>query len=192
MKNNKSTGCIDTDLVFKALQFYQTNFNLIKVPMCVGFESILHTLPKGRIPLLRDNSDDPQECTYYVGSAEQSFIEMYSQGKIGKGYYAAITPCQRNEQEDETHFTIFLKLELIIIGHHCLPEMLSHVKMFLESEDIDWKVVPSDNKETEVDIEVNNIEVGSYGINVMPDGTPYTYGTGIAEPRLSYARGVNG
>lgn len=189
MKNNKANGYINTDLIASALQFYKKDFKLISVPMCVGFESILHTLPKGRIPLLRDNTDSPQEDTYYVGSAEQGFIEMHSQGKLWNGYYAALTPCQRNEQEDESHYTIFLKLELIIVGQHALPEMLTYVKTFLEQEDFDWVVVPSDCKDNEVDIEVNGVEVGSYGINVMPDGTPYTYGTGIAEPRLSYARG---
>lgn len=187
--NNKADGYIDTGLIFRALTYYSNHFKMVKVPMCVSFESVYKTLPKNRVPLLRDNLDNPQINTYYVGSAEQSFIEMFVQGKLGKGIYCALTPCQRHEPEDETHFTIFLKLELIIIGEHNLADMLTYVKCFLTSEDVKFEVVKGE-EEKSLDINVAGIEVGSYGLRSMPDGTPYTFGTGIAEPRLSFAIGV--
>lgn len=181
---------INTQHILQALNYYQQFFQIITVPLCVDKESVFHTLPKNNpfiSPLERNN----QDTSYYVGSAEQSFINLYNDGVLSKGSYLALTPCQRTEIEDDIHFSIFLKIELIIIGEHKRDYVLSLAHKFFNTFSENINIIPSGNKEHELDILINNIEVGSYGINNMKDGVPYTYGTGIAEPRLTYALNFN-
>lgn len=99
----------------------------------------------------------------------------------------AITPCVRDEIEDDIHLSVFLKLELIIIGKHDVNSILDTATSFFNRLTDKINIVDSWNKPFEKDILINEVEVGSCGIGYMQDGTPYTYGTGIAEPRLSFA-----
>lgn len=177
---------IDTNLILQAITYYQQFYTPVAAPLCVDKSSVFHTLPINNPsikPLARNNNDG----FYYAGSAEQSFINLYNEGLIQEGAYMALTPCQRDEFEDDIHFSIFLKMELIIIGKHDRDIVLSLSHKFFNQYSDNIDIVPSGNKPHELDILINNIEVGSYGINQMADGIPYTYGTGIAEPRLSYA-----
>jgi len=123
------------------------------------------------------------------------------------GSYCAITPCFRNEPKlDDQHQPYFLKCELIswvptdgklieqvIQMHH----MIGAARQFFEDEGLEVECVP--NPEGMHDpIGVNgqafdvvsfrtNVEVGSYGIREHASVGRWIYGTGIAEPRFSYA-----
>lgn len=175
---------ISANLIYKALESYKSLcYKLVDVPMLVEEQYSLLTKPKGKVDLFHSNGK------VYVASAEQSFIQMFQQGKLKYGKYAAITPCYRDEDVlDDTHFNIFLKVELINIGGDDVLSMMQDVQAFLlHSLGCCAKAIKTNDSEQSYDLEINNIEVGSYGVRYMPDGTPYVYGTGLAEPRTSYA-----
>jgi len=190
VKMSFSENYINSSLILKAMNYYSSIFTLKTVPLCVDEESIFHSIPQDKrqyvIPQKRYNKDTGQ-FSYYVGSAEQSFIYLHKNGLIHNGYYSAITPCQRTESEDDLHLSIFLKMELILIGAHRRDELMKNSLLFFSSLGGKTEIIPSGNKPEEMDILINGIEVGSYGVGYMPDNTPYTYGTGIAEPRCSFA-----
>jgi len=166
---------IDSSLIIDAMNFYKAiGYTPFKVPLIVDNESSGKTKPDGREDLRHLHG-------VYVASAEQSFIDLIIKGNIKKGKYCAITPCYRDEPVlDQTHLNIFLKIELVSIGirHDIIYDAFSFMSKFSECKII--------NTEVGQDIEVNNIEVGSYGKHVI-NGIPICYGTGLAEPRFSYA-----
>lgn len=176
---------IDGNKIARAIEFYSPYFNLISVPMCVDGSSILQSVPTERKHIISPLTHTMK--SFYVGSAEQSFLFLHQQGLLEKGNYMALTPCQRFEFEDELHYSIFIKIELIMIGEQNPDFVLNIAKDFFSYYDKSLKVIPSGNKDKERDIIINDIEVGSYGVWNTADNTPYCYGTGIAEPRLTYA-----
>lgn len=176
---------IDGNKIARAFEFYSKYFKLIPVPMCVDGSSILQSVPPERRNMISPLTHTMK--SFYVGSAEQSFLFLQQQGLLDKGNYMAITPCQRFEFEDDLHYSIFIKIELIMIGERNPDIILNIAKDFFSYYDKSLEIVPSGNKDKERDIIINNIEVGSYGIWNTEDNMPYCYGTGIAEPRLTYA-----
>lgn len=124
-----------------------------------------------------------------VGSAEQSFIYLDSIGKLETGKYVACSPCFRRLDDDETHNPQFVKVELYVnyphVTNHDVKTMLKQAKEFFNSrlltDSVD--VVKTDKG---YDIELNGIEIGSYGICEY-NNKKWVYGTAIAEPRFSYA-----
>lgn len=183
-----SNTFIDIKLIYNAISHYKNiGFKMISVPSCVDLESTLHSIPLEKREYIKPIARNKLCGSYYVGSAEQSFIYLYSKNLIDEGYYMAITPCVRDEIEDELHLGLFLKIELILIGEENIDKMLNFSYSFFKKLSDNLKIVDSGNKLFEKDIMINDIEVGSYGIGQMLDGKVYTYGTGIAEPRLSLA-----
>lgn len=178
---------VSTKLIMKAIDHYQDlGYELIDVPQCVDFDVSQHTKPEG-VPELFHRG-----MKVYVASAEQSFIQMYKDGLIEGGMYCALTPCYRHESTlDNTHYSMFLKLELIVIGSSCSFDVSNDANSFLSRLDVSvgHDVVPTDEAVDSYDlVSKTGIELGSYGVRHMLDGTVYTYGTGIAEPRLSYVK----
>ncbi|UGO50276.1 hypothetical protein RGZ1_259 [Morganella phage vB_MmoM_Rgz1] len=172
---------INTNLIISALEYYKDNFKPISVPTYISEKHNRKTA--GTCKLLKHGD------LTYVGSAEQSFIQMYEEGLLKDGAYCAITPCHRDEVLDETHLELFLKLELIVIGKNETNDVLGEALRFFSQEcgNSFIEIEPSGNRNDEMDIIINGIEVGSYGSDIMSDGKIYTYGTGLAEPRFSYA-----
>ena len=125
-----------------------------------------------------------------VGSAEQSFLYLHHLGKLEKGKYIACTPCVRKEQEyDRLHQNYFLKVELfqttdVIVDS--LNQMISDAFIVLSQFITNEDTLTTVKTEEGYDIELNGIEVGSYGIRSHNDLT-WIYGTGLAEPRFSTA-----
>jgi aspartyl-tRNA synthetase len=117
------------------------------------------------------------------------------------GYYFSISPCFRDNEEDEFHFTDFMKLELCIVGpsdesavSRSLERMIQtclgfFTKEFKGSTDCRYGVAPTAVRTKDgFDIEINGIEVGSYGFReVKVSGVirRWVYGTGLAEPRFT-------
>lgn len=173
---------ISTSKIFEALEYYKNlGYTMIDVPMCIDVTSSEHTKPKNVNDLYHSKDK------VYVGSAEQSFIQLHKEGQLPDGKYMALTPCNRDEKVlDETHYLSFLKLELINVNQAVAKEMLLHAKDFFEIY-LPTKIVTTKEAIDSYDLESKDsgIEIGSYGVRRMLDGTLYTYGTGIAEPRLS-------
>lgn len=182
---------INTDLLMNALIFYTNlNYEPFSSPMLVDLDTIHSTiLPTRNIkPKEHSNSN-----LFYVGSAEQSYIQLLKENKVSpfQRKMMLITPCQRDEFiYDETHLEIFLKIELIINGENSTQELLKDVLSFYKSVSIYPETVELGNDL--FDLELNNIEIGSFGSRVISlnnKSTEYTYGTGLALPRISQAVG---
>jgi seryl-tRNA synthetase len=100
---------INWHLFSKAITAYeQLGYKLIEVPWLVDQETIKVTLPPQCKPFTVDGCGSLNQL---VGSAEQSFIYLALQGKLSNGKYMALTPCFRDDKEDEWHHKYFLKLK---------------------------------------------------------------------------------
>ena len=173
---------ISSNLIIEALQYYQDlGYKIIDVPQVVDFDVSQHTKPEG-VP-----EKFHRGMKVYVASAEQSFLQLHKEGKLSNGKYVAMTPCYRNETcLDDTHYNMFLKVELINIGSINSAECVYDAKRFFDI------YTPSVVIETHESINSFDIitaycktELGSYGVRSTLDGINYVYGTGIAEPRFS-------
>lgn len=121
---------------------------------------------------------------YLVGSAEQSFIQLLKEG-VNVGKAQAITPCFRWEEEyDDLHYPYFMKLELFspCFAKYDLTLMIGDA-ITLFRRYCDPVVTQTDIGFDLVDRRTG-IELGSYGVRTASEHR-FTYGTGLAEPRLS-------
>ena len=125
-----------------------------------------------------------------VASGEQSFLYLYLKGFLPKGKYQTITPCFREEPFDKTHTKYFIKNELMItddVSEDSLFYVVGICKQFYEKE-LGTKVefVKTD---IGIDLEVNGIEIGSYGIRSC-EYLDWIYATGLAEPRFTFIKNM--
>lgn len=124
-----------------------------------------------------------------VGSAEQSFLSVYS--ALGNDIYYAVSPCFRHEAVwDNWHQPYFMKVELFsknVRNFDCI--LLTAHRLFKNLAD-DFLSVNIDKTDREnIDITVNGIEVGSYMVR-RREGIEWTCGTGLAEPRFTLANNI--
>jgi hypothetical protein len=187
----------------QAAEFYGNRGYIYKnVPWAVDGIALNITKPSW-IPL--------DECPhfkgkYVVASAEQSFLQlqMEHKGEHGDrdlGRYVTMTPCFRSETEyNELHRPYFLKVELIdwrYFGPKDLHEMISLAEEFFSSQtSITLDVVETDlndplrvpgTRTFDIVTRRGRVELGSYGIRFHEHVGHWLYGTGCAEPRLTYA-----
>lgn len=162
------------------------------VPYTVDPDILCLTLPPGRRALYHN-----KKC--YVGSAEQSFLQMIkdqSKNFIPGEIYHAITPCHRDEDYlDETHFNIFLKVELFCLGDDSFINHLLSLSGLLYGLVIDHDKLAVQHTSEGKDLVYHDgefiLELGSYGyreVTINGELIQYCYGTAFAEPRLSYIR----
>ena len=180
---------IDYSLIADAIDYYQDNgYKLIDAPWTVSEQALKITTTKEHNIKNNEYLDK-----YLVGSAEQSFLELIKRNKLRFGKYCAVTPCFRNDEEDELHQKYFMKLELIHYADNWWTlnsnlEMMIHDAQTFFSLFTDVSVVKTndDRSQESYDIEHNGIELGSYGIR-NHENIRWIYGTGLAEPRFSNA-----
>lgn len=188
----QSQETIDYNLLNKALKYFsKKGFKQVEVPWRVSKRAIEGTFDS----IESFKSDDK----FLIGSAEQGFLELCLQDKLTSNQLMSVSPCFRNELEDELHQQEFIKLELIYL---CFYEnktanILPHYE-FLRNSVIGFIIkklkikipnitVTKTNDGISIyseDILINGIEYGSYGIRRFQDKY-YIYGTGIALPRTS-------
>ena len=202
-------------------KYEQLSYDQLAVPMVIPKDQATMFVDEYRrsrqlthkisAPLIEDNAPEMA----YVGSAEQSLIHLYARrGNFDNRKVMALTPCVRAEPIcDQSHFEVFLKLELAMWGNNVTAA--DHFKMVLDAKaameyvltkadagerivhnNLELKIIRDPNADHEcVDLMMCSIrqpeiqiEVGSYGIRTI-DGVrgPYVYGTGIAEPRFGWA-----
>lgn len=172
---------IDCKLLLDAMNYYQElGYKPLTAPMLVDKDVVEITLPA-------EVKAKEHLGLYYVGSAEQSFFQLIKNGFKPKESYMMITPCERSEKESEQHLNIFLKLELISMTK-TYKDIVKDVLGFYKQQGFKPTVL---NTNVGQDININGIEVGSYGNRkyLMND---ITYGTGLALPRISYALSMAG
>ncbi len=174
----------DLEYLAKSIKWYETRgFQYIDTPWTVSDGAILATIPI--------NYAVKSDFGNMVGSSEQGFIELDLAGKLPLGRYISYSPCYRFENEDDIHQRSFMKTEIYITDHinqQSLDNLCYKALKFFENiakldgEHTVAKVATVDG----FDIEVNGIEVGSYGIRNYKH-LNWIYGTGCAVPRLSVA-----
>lgn len=145
----------------------------------------------------------------------QMQMDVIASGNRITGSYCAMTPCFRNEPKlDDEHQPYFFKLELIswvapdddklAEQRIALQRMINDANILFQSlardvgSQFTTNVIQNNELATEDPIGVageaydivafrSRIEVGSYGIREHPSVGRWIYGTGLAEPRYSYA-----
>lgn len=174
-----------------AIEHYQDlGYEYVEVPWVVGDEALRATLP----PFVQPLWETPRG--HLVGSAEQSFLQMMMDNTLPPGKYVAVTPCFRDETPDKTHQNWFLKVELINTADtssDALEDLITDALVFFRGlssnaylERYPAELDPITAHPYAYDIlSLNGIELGSYGIRQYKDHK-WVYGTGCAEPRLSY------
>lgn len=159
--------------------FTRQGFTYIEVPWLVPGEVTAITAPH---PLCGDFSTVAGDL---VGSAEQSFIHLMQQGKLGKGRYVTLSPCFR---EEKVHNNLkrpwFMKVELIAVDEEVTEELTRLCQQWFEH--LSGHKVDIIATEMGLDLELCGIELGSYGYRAH-NGLKWTYATGLAEPRFSQA-----
>lgn len=178
---------IDWQLLAKGLKYYEDfGYKRIEVPWAVTRDVAELTMPKDAEPICAGE-------LILVGSAEQGFLaieELLSPSHL----YCSISPCFRGEDyivRGHTQLT-FMKIELFGVIRNNAPDLtlrqiIFSAKNFFE-DNLPRNGSSIELKETDIgyDIEINGVEVGSYGTRTVGNKT-WVYGTGLAEPRFSYA-----
>lgn len=192
--------------LINAIKYYErAGYKWIDVPWAVSREAILITRPPQvdvepmgyRVNYEAPGSATPAYDIYPVASAEQSFLQMQMDAEQRMtGSYVTMTPCFRNEAViDELHQPYFMKVELISwdkTSHEDLTKMVAGARMLFEKDlwvDCVLNTDPDPIGFDAYDLVTSHtgIELGSYGIRSHPKVGRWLYGTGLAEPRYSYA-----
>lgn len=173
---------VDWERLLAALKWFEAQgYKRMDMPWHASLKAIGSTL--GDL----DRAWELDGVGWLVGSAEQSFVEALLNGTLEQGKYVSLTPCFRREPVfDATHHPYFMKVELFdtSVEDGRDLEIALEVKKFLEdASDMPVELVKTDEG---YDLEVNGIEVGSYSSREF-NGVAWTCGTGLAEPRFSYA-----
>jgi len=181
---------INWQAISESIFYYQDiGYQSIETPWIVPNEISKSTFPGHATKVTLDNKNKGD----LVGSAEQGFIHLMNENKIDTGKYVSAGPCFRmSEDTDRLHQEYFFKVELIHILNNenpksILDDMVVQVFGALQGLSIYTpKIVETD---IGIDIEINGIEVGSYGIRTFKNFS-WVYGTGIAEPRFSLSQAI--
>jgi aspartyl/asparaginyl-tRNA synthetase len=189
---NLETFEIDYELLAKAKVFYSARgYTYVEVPWIVEPRASLLTTTNEKVFITTKDE-------HFIGSSEQSFLDLSLKNElIPNTRYFSISPCFRRDVPDESHSRWFMKLELYSFYHHGMYEFnCKTYESFVDhAYDLFFREVPWLKKkylaivstsESTVDINLNDIEIGSYGIRRFNDFTA-VYGTGLALPRFSYA-----
>jgi seryl-tRNA synthetase len=179
-------GHINWARIGLAVQHYQSlGFEYIETPWIVDRKSSSITCPDTARAITTDF-----EYTDLVGSAEQGFIHLCRTQQMPEGVnFVSCGPCFRWERPfDELHQLHFMKVELFSRledesrGDETARELCNRANRFVRQFGIAPEIVETDEG---YDLEVNGIEIGSYGYRTHEEIGTWAYGTGLAEPRLS-------
>ena len=195
----KNSPAIDWWLLGHAVEHYRVQgYEQVEVPWVIPSSYMGGTKPHDHRMFEMTQGHFSNQPHELIGSAEQGFVYMKRNKLLPYGRnFQAVTPCFRVENFDSTHLPWFMKLELYIDDNdkYSLEQMIEDAVDFFTVWNknqgfhfprYDPKVVQYGDT---FDIEINGVEVGSYGIR--PGATSwdeYIYGTGLALPRLSQAR----
>lgn len=175
-----------------AVEFYERHgFVYVETPWRVHDDVVTATKPPEAVPF-RCRFDDATRPDVLVGSAEQGLLSIATQLRPN-GLYVSVSPCFRDNEVDELHFSDFVKVELMVWEPKILMlsvyKLLNQAEALAQANDLDVECIETDGNGS-FDLMAGGIEIGSYGWRrATIDGIERTwvYGTGLAEPRFSQA-----
>ena len=191
---------IDWTIMGRSVSHYTVRgFEYVEVPWIVDQRYSMLTAPSGtsNIQVSGFVNNPSINNDYFVASAEQAFIQMMDNKQLVKDkFYQTVSPCLRDDVVDKLHQTQFMKNELFLFtddeehANWCLQKMIANARMlfkhFVSADDISLEDIDDPRALVQTDINVNGIEVGSYGIRKI--GFMFiVFGTGIALPRFTIA-----
>lgn len=190
---------IDWARLGRAVEFYQGfGFKYVETPWIVDQKYVNITRPEGGTAF-RVNSDGGEDYGgYLVASAEQGLLASTR----GNHKLCSVSPCFRNDKEDDIHQKWFMKVELfhssnIKPSEDYLNQVIGMARhfFFLEGVTTRKERAPQTDRLAVVDNldlvdDVTGIELGSYGIRKHAETGYWVYATGVAEPRFSYVKGL--
>jgi hypothetical protein len=173
-------------------------FRYVELPWIVHQEAVYATLPANKTfhkiePPNPDNDVMPRRAL--VGSAEQGFVQAMIEGRMPHGTFVAAGPCFRDDPIDKLHQKTFFKVELIEVLANPLDadgqlrkafHMAEFARGFMSHLLTTGMELDLVRTADGYDLELDGIEVGSYGYRVYNDNQ-WVYGTGLAEPRWTQA-----
>lgn len=173
---------INYQILADSQEFYEkAGYSVIETPWTVTRAISDITRPTYAKDFKLENRDK-----VLVASAEQGFLYLYNKGFLPKGKFQSISPCFRDEPFDTYHSKYFIKNELINtidVSEQSLEKMIEDARLFFQRYfPTKYPVVVKTPQG--FDLEVDKIELGSYGIRETKF-LKYVYGTGVALPRLS-------
>lgn len=180
---------VDWTLVADNIQFHVANgFKYIETPWTVSQAAIDFTIP----PHAKSWQLSYPAKQNLVGSAEQGFIQLILEERLPAGDYISAGPCFRDEEVlDDLHQQQFFKVELCS-WHPNEFDAPSILKLPLAA--LSWFQMQDPNLNLVVkstpdgfDIELNGIEIGSYGHRTLDNYGTLCYGTSVALPRWNMA-----
>ena len=181
---------IDYQKIHSSFLFYESKgFLNIETPWTVTESISGITKP----PAVKDFKLVHDDNKVLVASGEQGFLYMYNKGFLPLGRFQTTTPCFRKEAFGPFHTKYFVKTELIDTKDVSVSNLETIVDIALGNfirlaTKYSEKFAVIDTTYSlgypSFDIELNGIEVGSYGIRGC-EFLNWVYGTGIAEPRFT-------
>jgi seryl-tRNA synthetase len=179
---------VDWSKIANAVENYKEHgYRYVESPWFVEREIMEITCPdEDRVFYMKDYPSNG-----FVGSAEQGLLSLRYKKKLADGWYVSAGPCFRLEEKLDTyHQYQFFKVELLCFfkeedtKDRVLDTLICNAIDFMET----YKA-KLDIRETSegLDLEINGIEVGSYGTRYHEKIGWWGYGTGIAEPRFTQA-----
>ncbi len=171
-----------------SIEYYSAlGFQRVETPWTVTDKIAGITTPDNKSSLRLIHNDNK----VLVSSGEQSFLYQYSKGFLPKGRFQTVTPCFRSDSFDESHQKYFIKNELIVtdeVSLHSLHVMVAQAFSFFfgYSRNVFLEKTSELSYDINLEFDDQKIELGSYGIRKC-GFMEWVYGTGVAEPRLSYA-----
>ena len=185
-----------------AIKYYESaGYKWVDVPWVVSEEAVGITRPAWAVGNALSYVAGGKEL-FPVASAEQSFLQMQMDALDGSldnrisGRFVTMTPCFRNEPViDDLHQPYFMKVELISwdkTSREDMDKMIADARLLFEKDlwvDCVLNLDPDPIGIVAYDLVTSHtgIELGSYGIREHPRVGRWLYGTGLAEPRYSYA-----
>lgn len=183
---------IDWRLIAFAQNYYESlGYQYVETPWLIPTYYTEKTKPFQDKSFVLDSDLFKNQNNELVGSAEQGFLYLIDNNQLQPGKYFSISPCFRTENYDSLHQAWFMKLEIIDFQNantNSLNDMIEHAFNFFRNHTKgQLEIVNLPDKS--YDINLNGIEVGSYGIRKIND-IDYIYGTGLALPRFSTANNM--
>jgi hypothetical protein len=179
---------IDWDTISDAVHYYgQQGYTYVETPWMVPVATSMITCPA------EDNIFTVWGNGGLVGSAEQGFLELAMNNSIHPDTkYISAGPCFRDEPVDDLHQKTFFKAELFYYTRE--QEAAAQLAKDMLEAAYGFMLLRSPIHRPQIvdagfgwDININGIEVGSYGYRFHERVGFWAYGTAAAEPRFSQA-----